>query len=217
MRFFSTQFLMSKPKSPYRFVEYLESTGSQYINTGVSHLNVFGYEIEYQSRGIVNMNTSNKFDGIFGVNGMGTNADIKIWFNYANTDAIRNNIYCKTPVFQAPAITLDAQYQNKHIVSVKNKNVSFDDMQLGTITSYGTPTRGASIHMFGVNDTSGASRFRSATRIYSLKLYDENDNLMNDFRPCVRIEDNKPGMYDTVTKKFFTNAGSSAYEFKIGE
>ena len=216
MRIFSTQFLMQQ-KSPYKFVEYLESTGSQYINTGISHFSVFGYEIEYQSTDIVNMNTQYNFDGIFGVNGTGTNADIKIWFNYANTDAIHNNIYCKTPVFQAPAITLDTQYQSKHIVSIKNKNVSFDGMELGTISNYGTPTKGASIHMFGVNNAGASSGFRSATRIYSLKLYDADDTLIADFRPCVRIEDNKPGMYDTVTKNFFTNAGSSTYEFIVGE
>ena len=46
-------------------------------------------------------------------------------------------------------------------------------------------------------------------RCYSFKIYD-NDILVRDYIPCVRKSDNKPGLYDKVSKTFFTNAGTSA-------
>jgi hypothetical protein len=215
MRIFSTQFLMQKPKSPYKFVDYIESTGTQYIDTGISNMNVFGFEIEYQSTGIYNQSTSNKFDGIFGVNSTGTNADIKIWFNYANQDAVDNRIYCKTAIFQSEVMGLTSYYQNKHTASVKNKIVEWDGKRLGEIEVFATPTRNATIHLFGVNNAGTSSQFRSKTRIYSFKLDDANGNVLINLKPCIRIADNKAGMYDTVSKQFFGNKGTG--EFVVGE
>ena len=175
---------MRKPKSPYKYVEYLESTGVQYIDTGISHYQVYGFEIEYQSRGIVQQNKQYNFDGVFGVNGLGTNGDIKLWFNYGNKDAILNNIYCQTPVFRSSSMNLEEQYATKNTVAIKNKVVKFNGEQIGTITEYGKPTKGVSIHMFGVNNTGTSSLYRSATRIYVLKLYDENDNIIGYLNPA---------------------------------
>lgn len=43
-------------------------------------------------------------------------------------------------------------------------------------------------------------------RIYSAKFW-IGGNLIRNFIPCVRKADNKVGMYDRVTKSFYTNAG----------
>lgn len=47
-------------------------------------------------------------------------------------------------------------------------------------------------------------------RIQLCRLYD-NGVLARDFIPCVRVSDSKPGMYDTVTQQFFVNAGSGEF------
>jgi hypothetical protein len=198
----------------YTQFEYIESTGTQYIDTGISNMNVFGYEIEFQSMGIVNQDKAYKFDGVFGVNGTGTNADIKIWFNYANAPSTLHRIYCKSKNFDAPRLNEEEQYQTKHIASVKNGIVTFDGSKLGVIESFNTPTQKTTIHLFGVSDIAGASKFRSKTRIYSFKLYDESGNTIQNLKPCVRTADNKAGMYDEVSKQFFTNNGTG--EFIIG-
>lgn len=69
------------------------------------------------------------------------------------------------------------------------------------------------------NDTSSASKnillFAGRTkskgmRIYICKLYDGNA-MIGNFVPCVRKSDSKPGMYDTVSKTFYTNAGTGEF------
>ena len=46
--------------------------------------------------------------------------------------------------------------------------------------------------------------------IYDCKLYD-GGSLVRNFIPCIRKSDNKPGMYDTVSKTFYTNAGTGEF------
>ena len=47
-------------------------------------------------------------------------------------------------------------------------------------------------------------------RIYSAKFW-EFDKLVRDFVPCIRKSDNVAGMYDRVTKQFFTSANSDTF------
>ena len=46
--------------------------------------------------------------------------------------------------------------------------------------------------------------------IYQFKIYDDR-TLVRNFVPCIRKLDNKPGMYDTVSKTFYTNAGKGEF------
>ena len=48
-------------------------------------------------------------------------------------------------------------------------------------------------------------------KIYSLKIYGTNDQLIRDYVPCYRKSDNVAGMYDLVNGVFYTNAGSSSF------
>lgn len=41
----------------------------------------------------------------------------------------------------------------------------------------------------------------------------ENDAIVRDYIPCYRKSDSKPGLYDIVNKKFYTNAGSGEFSF----
>ena len=52
------------------------------------------------------------------------------------------------------------------------------------------------------------------SRCYNLKLY-ENNNLIHNFIPCYRKSDSEIGLYDLVTKSFFT--GNVLGEFEKGE
>ena len=51
--------------------------------------------------------------------------------------------------------------------------------------------------------------------VQNLKLYSviftDGSLMVRDFVPVIRKSDNKPGMYDRVTKQFFTNAGTGEF------
>lgn len=52
--------------------------------------------------------------------------------------------------------------------------------------------------------------FKSYARIYALKV-DNADSTIGDFIPCYRKSDGEIGMYDTISKTFYTNAGTGTF------
>lgn len=68
-----------------------------------------------------------------------------------------------------------------------------------------------SLWLFGVHSGgSTSSLFGNAPRMHQCKIW-EGDTLVRDFHPCYRIVDQVIGMYDRVSRQFFTNAGSSYF------
>lgn len=53
----------------------------------------------------------------------------------------------------------------------------------------------------GMGSTASVTTFKS-WRIYSLKVY-SNDNLLQDFVPCVEKGTNYPGLYDKINREFY--------------
>ena len=70
------------------------------------------------------------------------------------------------------------------------------------------------LSIFGVTPSNGTGIWwntnNKAIRIYYLRIY--NDNILEaQFIPCYRKSDSEIGMYDTVSKTFYTNAGTGAF------
>ncbi|MBR3209196.1 MAG: hypothetical protein IKN65_00125 [Clostridia bacterium] len=85
-------------------------------------------------------------------------------------------------------------------------------------------------HLFGnptPNDLSSMSKsilVTVKTKISKIKVYDLNNNLINNYVPCVRKSDNVIGMYDTVENVFYTayqttyaTIGSSNCSYEVGD
>ncbi|MBQ6011811.1 MAG: hypothetical protein IJL23_01695, partial [Alphaproteobacteria bacterium] len=90
-----------------------------------------------------------------------------------------------------------------------NKNgVWVDGVQIGSYTNITNFTTPYSLVVFGGN--TGSPVGSSGIRIYALSIK-ENDSLKRNFIPARRNSDNVVGMYDTVSKTFFTNAGTGSF------
>lgn len=59
--------------------------------------------------------------------------------------------------------------------------------------------------------TSANSYNQFVGRIYWLRLYDSNDDLLEEWIPCYRKSDNVIGMYETVGDVFYTNNGTTSF------
>ena len=67
------------------------------------------------------------------------------------------------------------------------------------------------MYLFGLNTPNEEVTKRALIgSIYYFKIWD-NNKLVRNFVPCYRKKDNKAGMYDTVTKQFFTNSGAGEF------
>lgn len=81
------------------------------------------------------------------------------------------------------------------------------------ITGSGTTTANTganTLPIFGFRESGGAINWRFTGYLKFYRIW-ENNILIRDMRPCVRISDNKPGMYDLVNDAFYTNAGPGEF------
>lgn len=180
--------------STYQQVEYIESTGSAYIDTGIipntntkidisfelitkgNYGIIFGGEDAYNSNGFHLYNTSGNFDISFGAR------------------------------YSASTIPFELNTKYKFVMDKTGftLNSTSGTFETNTIsTTY-------SIYLFAVHRATNVTETNALKRIYYCKLYN-NGTLVRDMIPCYRVSDNVIGMYDLVSNTFFTNAGSGAF------
>ena len=185
----------------YQQVEYLQSSGTQYINIGAISNHQY-YDIDFTW-----LNYVNNTGGSYGVNGLlGINAynsqgipDVKVWLRQNNSIGS----YIGTTTIGACSINTGVKY-NAYFspTSFKVDNVDY---------TAGSGQFNASVdcYIFSIHSRDGDSnKWGCAVKIYNLQTSSIN------LYPCYRKADNKPGMYDLVTNTFFTNAGTG--EFTVG-
>ena len=177
----------------YQEVEYIESTGTQYIDTGVVPNDNTQWELTFQMTATEGTRINGRYD-----NGIPTaRFDIGMingstWFLGVGTD-----------------ISVGTVDTNKHTVVLDSKNYTaeFDgtiyDIPKGTMTSI------YSVYLFARN-VSGDTSYYCNEKIYSSKLH-QNGELVRNFIPCYRKSDNMAGLYDLVNNEFYSNNGDGAF------
>ena len=195
----------------YEQLSYIESTGTQYIDTGLKVGDIYGYDVRYQSTGKVTSATWGLLDGVFGVNSSG--ADTKIWYIYSNNKpgvsiALRGGSGIN---YYYPSY--DAYYAAIHHVKAETDGtVWYNGENLGMLSDFTTATKTGSITFFTVYDANlSKPYYYSKTRMYHVKFYGESQALLGDFVPCKRVSDGVLGMYDAVSGTFFTNKGTGTF------
>lgn len=195
----------------YQQVEYLQSSGAQYIDIGVNTTNNIVFDVRFSN--------SNR------VNSGSRNACVLGALNYANSN--RYYVIMMTDAGDFICGYKGSTYNtNKHWTkdSVYDFTISIGT-SLYSITLKGSDgwTWDTLISSFGSSYPILLYAYRNnATSVNSLlngKVYylkvTIGGTTEKEMWPCYRKSDNKPGMYDLVTDTFFTNAGSGA-DFTVG-
>lgn len=189
----------------YTQVEFLESTGTQYINTGVVPLqNKTKIVCDYE---FTELPTGDNASYIFGVRDNVGGVISNRFQVYNSTNA---KLQCG---FGALFYSmLDPYDTNRHTVTLdaKGLKVIVDETEQtitnGTLSSH-------SIFLFALSDN-GTPSYRGKAKIYSCQIYD-NGVLAHDYVPSIRSSDLVAGLYDRQTDSFLTNSGTGT--FVIGE
>lgn len=100
-------------------------------------------------------------------------------------------------------------------IDLPNAIVTYADSSTYTVTTSSTNVYAGEygdVLLFAVRTGNNISNGvkNGVLRIYSAKFW-EFDELVRDFVPCIRKSDNIAGMYDKVTKQFFTSANSDTF------
>ena len=183
----------------YTELEYIQSTGTQWIDTNYFPNNNTGVKTKIQFDSI-----DQSYGSCFGGADVGnTGFECFHWSN--------SSIYC------AYGSDLSNVTQNVYLNDIWeidwNKNVMNYKINGGDILRYvfsaQTFSEQTQLRLF-VLSRGGKVQARSQIKIYYFKLYD-NNVLIYDFIPVKRNSDNEIGMYDTVTRTFFANAGTGTF------
>lgn len=185
--------------SGYRQLEYIQATGTQYILTNITGYNEhwkWFFSIKFTSAGSIthgqyNQNANNdRLMSLITSNSTGFNR-----FDYACGGG-----YTTTSTFSPISDWCDI-YEDYNHVEINGTSYS---LTKHTKTSYKRLMFFA--HYFG--STSWAYSHGKYRRVI---VYDNNDNLILDGYPVLRIADSKPGLYGFVNNQFYTNAGSGEF------
>lgn len=188
----------------YQYVEYLESTGTQYINTGFIPTTTTNMEIDFKYLG----SGTSSWVPICGERSGNSSTylnffikatNLKITPNYAGFDPGNNSGF--------DPITVGVRYKLKNQGGNFYLDDELKDSTTNTLTVGTTP-----IYVFAIGNTSsGVDSRQLYMQLYSFKIFNDNELMMN-LIPAYRKSDKVRGLYDTVNDTFYTNAGSGTFE-----
>jgi hypothetical protein len=183
--------------SEYQPVEYIESTGTQYINTNVLADTVGRFVIDAEFTEI-----SNEINGSIN---SGVALDIGI---ISNKFFLRNG---------APNDVTASADINRHEFEVDTINSKcYIDETVVSTASGSKPN--FNLYLFARNNESlgtTTTAYFCKQKLYSCKIYNLNNTLIRDFIPCYRKLDNTAGLYDLANGVFYANQGTGV--FLMGE
>ena len=173
------------PTDKYLELEYIQSSGTQYIDLGVK-----GNEKSYAEIDAINKDIALSGNRLFGARTSAQEPDA---------------MFFSTNIFQG--VTQDyyqfgASGYNLRDTSATRRmyNIGKDD-----VDPFETPD---TLLLF--NGYTQGSPSQGYWQVFSCKFYQDNVLIYN-FKPVKRLSDGAIGMYDTVTNSFFGNAGTGSF------
>ena len=188
----------------YKRVKYIESTGTQYIDTGVlsNNLNRINTTFSITSAAL-SIETNNVVAGY-------SSGDVKgrTQFSYSTS-----MFYGWGSGYTSSSLPLNT---SKHTLTLSKDAFVLDDITVYTPSSSDFSSV-SSLCLFarciGSGNEIQVGYLSNGMRIWRLDITTDN-TLVRDFVPVYRESDLKPGLYDLVNKQFYTNAGTGEFLYE---
>lgn len=182
----------TKLPEAYQEVEYIASTGTQYIDTGIVTNNNSKIVIQAQATDAIGM----------GYRLFGSRTGAKVG-NFISTNNDKVYVDYGGSSFEA-TFALD---NNIHTYNLDKNKFYYDGVLLKewNIITFNAPSNA---YLFGAYHD--GSIVVKPWKVWYCRLYD-NGRIVRDLVPCYRKSDNIVGMYDLVSGNFFTNKGTGVF------
>lgn len=177
----------------YKELEYIESTGTQYIDTLINPTNNMSVDMTIQ------LKTTGGDQKFFGSYGSGNGCQLGVLGDKWRAGNGGWQISGQNSILATLDKTRIAI--NGNTWTFNNEDLSFENL---TITEYES-----SILLCGVKYLGNVFQYANI-KVYYLKIYD-NEILVRNMIPCYRKSDNEVGMYDTVNDEFYNNQGTGDF------
>jgi hypothetical protein len=202
-------------KISYVPIEYLESTGTQYIDTGVvGNLNT-EYEITVKSNRLPETSTDHSLYAIFGSRTSAYQNTIMSVYHITNEEYGIINDFGNYQITRQSPIRNSAEMLHKYTLKNSKSERTITDNNTGwtdtvTTTYSGSLTTPTNLYIGYAGSLSGLLNVANLYgNIYRCKIWD-NGTLVRDFIPVLDYND-VPCMYDKVSNQYFYNAGTGDF------
>ena len=181
---------------PDCFVEYVESSGSEYIDLEVTGKS--GVKMESRM-----MWVAIPSDGSYVASRLGDSSRFYLMHHYGSQTIGYGGYYRSGAVATAGTI-----YDTVTELKAGAQTCVVNDETIYRASDSASIDTGLNLYLFGCNKDGGAT-YPIKARCYSLKLW-EGENLVRDFRPC--LKNGEACLYDQVSHRIFrTKAGTLKY------
>jgi len=182
-------------------VQYIESTGKQYIDTGIIPDSNTEFELS------ISLNDVTSTLAIMGARNSNTKTP---YFNmWIMSNKFRWDYYTSTT-----SVDFTVSEDNKVVITKEGNIISFEtNGTVATINDNTTEfTSPYTLYLFNVHQTTAETRM-AKMKLYYFKMY-QNDVLVRDFIPA--LDDNGVAcLYDQVTKQYFYNSGTGTFNYAL--
>lgn len=186
----------------YYALEYIDSSGTQYIDTGLNDVN--GYEYS----GVIQLLSGNS----------GT------LYALGRTQSYHNEALSFNATSLKFAVNIGSKSENIDLAVSLNTNISFwvdarvsytrygriDDTTSNTITNTNNIVN-INSYIFARNIINSGPGGYSKMRLKWLDVYDNDGLIVASFAPAMRKSDNAVGLYDMIREAWYPNAGTGVF------
>jgi len=186
----------------YTKLEYIQSSGTQYIMSEISAQNIYGFSIKYEITGT----TSNayNFNGIWGTNY--SSYDSRVSLNTSSFNVALAMYGVGTKVGDTVSLNEPFTMEYKKSGAYFNGQPVQDYVYVSKHdSSFNRP-----VAIFGVSRAIDAAEYFSVGKLYYFVVYDNDEKIIGDFVPCADPSNNI-GLYDLANGKFYKSANSVSF------
>jgi hypothetical protein len=185
----------SLPKE-YMQLEYLEATGTQYINLGkLGYDNRLFVDVHIKSQTATNV--------LFGC---GINSSVKGFSIVVSNYPISNHR------FDGQMLTMNAYLDKRTTYAIDKNGIEIDEKLYAWDSAPSYFETEGDVYLLAFN-VSNKAQYMPKGLLYRCEIF-KNDILVHNLTPALRITDSKPGMYDLVSGQFFVNQGTGEFGYE---
>lgn len=192
----------------YTALEYLESSGTQFLDTGLR-----GCDLSSSVACRAELNTYKPSMRLFQGQGFGFGSNRADLFDCFVSLPVGDNIYKSgyTPALASQEVSYSVRVTNG-VIEVNGKSFTAADVQIDAQIAQ-NDTAGTTLKVLAYRDGVSYQSSWWVGKLYSFSAKLKNGEVR--FIPALRKSDDVPGMFDTVSKQFFTNAGTGVFGYRV--
>lgn len=193
---------MSLP-SGYKRLEYIQSSGTQYVDTGVSAPSGFQADIDFE---LASLSTTSTNDAIIGAH----NDSAPYSRNYFAAKAAGFEVGVGEAYLQGEVPTTNERYMVDVSTVYSDIHLVVNSVEHSLTTDISATDEHSANTLYLLWCHGGSEWFsKCACKLYACRIY-ASDKLVRDFIPCISDTD-EVGLWDDVNAVFYGNAGTGTF------